>query len=46
MSPAGFEAENEGAARFGFRAVVVQAAGVLLWRGVDRPFRLAFEVRR
>lgn len=46
MSPAGFEAENEGAARFRFRAVVAQAGGVLLWPGVDRPFHLAVEVRR
>lgn len=46
MSPAGFEAENEGAARFRFRAVVAQAGADLLWQGVDRPFYLAFEVRR
>jgi hypothetical protein len=46
MSLAGFEAENECAARFRFRAVVAQAGGVLRWPGVDRPFHLAFEVRR
>jgi hypothetical protein len=46
MSPAGFEAENKGAARFRFRAVVAQAAGVWLLPGTEVPLRLAFEVRR
>jgi hypothetical protein len=46
MSPVGFEAENEGAARLRFGAFVARAGGVLLRPGVDRPFHLAFEVRR
>ena len=46
MSPAGFEIDDEAVARFRVRAVVAHADGVLLWPGVDRPFHLAFEVRR